>query len=301
MPPFHSTRRQVVTICRRSQSTSTYQNAEEYAKKILRNSDYENYIATLFIPPAARTGAWAVRAFNVETALIRENVKNPNLGKMRIDWWRDAIEKTYAGRPPNHPVTMLLAHSMDVAPLSHSWFKRILTAREANLQDPQYATMKDLENYAENTASSMLYLLLETLGIRDHHADHAASHVGKASGITTILRGTPFHVKERRFYLPSEIMAKHSLSTEDVFRNGPGHELEEVAFEVATTANDHLITARSFLKDTPKSALPALLGAIPCDAYLQALEKANFNLFEVKLARWKLLYKLWSAARKGVI
>lgn len=52
------------------------------------------------------------------------------------------------------------------------------------------------------------------------------------------------------------------MSTEAVFRNGPSHELEEIVFEVATAANDHMITARSFMKDTPKAAIPALLSAV---------------------------------------
>ena len=43
--------------------------------------------------------------------------------------------------------------------------------------------------YAENTASSLLYLQLETLNVRNNEADHAAGHVGKAIGIATLLRG----------------------------------------------------------------------------------------------------------------
>jgi len=35
-----------------------------------------------------------------------------------------------------------------------------------------------LETYAENTSGSLNYLTLETLGIRDTNADHAASHLG---------------------------------------------------------------------------------------------------------------------------
>ncbi|TPX62385.1 hypothetical protein PhCBS80983_g00528 [Powellomyces hirtus] len=287
----------------RRPSSSTTATATSYVTSLLRKADYENYVATLFTPSQSRQAVWAVRAFNVETALIRENVKNPQIGKGRIAWWRDAIDKVYDGKPPIHPVTELLARALDAAPLSKSWFKRILTEREANLQDPQYATIADLERYAENTAAALLYLQLEALGLQNPQADHAASHIGKAIGIATILRATPFHVEERRFYLPSEIMAKHALSAETIFRSGPSPELEEVVFEVATAANDHLITARSFLKESPPQAHPALLSAIPADMYLQALEKANFNIFDPKLGKrnWKLPFRLWSAARTKTI
>ena len=48
--------------------------------------------------------------------------------------------------------------------------------------------MADLESYAEATASSLAYATLEALGVRDLAADHAASHVGKAVALSTLLK-----------------------------------------------------------------------------------------------------------------
>lgn len=45
-------------------------------------------------------------------------------------------------------------------------------------------------------------------GIRNVHADHAASHLGKALGLTILLRATPYHANQRKIYLPMEILAK---------------------------------------------------------------------------------------------
>ena len=36
----------------------------------------------------------------------------------------------------------------------------------------------DMETYAENTASALLYLTLESCGVKNVNADHAASHIG---------------------------------------------------------------------------------------------------------------------------
>lgn len=69
-------------------------------------------------------------------------------------------------------------------------------------------TIKDMESYAENTASSVLYLQLESLGLKDVNADHAISHIGKMIGIATFLRSVPFHLSQRRLVLPAEITAK---------------------------------------------------------------------------------------------
>lgn len=64
-----------------------------------------------------------------------------------------------------------------------------------------------MEKYAENTASCLLYLQLESLNVRDVNADHIVSHIGKMIGITTLLRSIPFHASQKRLVLPAEITA----------------------------------------------------------------------------------------------
>lgn len=54
-----------------------------------------------------------------------------------------------------------------------------------------FKSLEDIEKYAEESVSSVYYLLLGIGGVKDVHADHAASHLGKAQGITNILRSGP--------------------------------------------------------------------------------------------------------------
>ncbi|KAG7232398.1 hypothetical protein INR49_008906 [Caranx melampygus] len=105
---------------------------------------------------------------------------------MRMQFWKMAIEEIYRDEPPNQPVT------------SELW-------REKDLDDRAYRNLQELESYSENTQSSLIYLLLECLGLKNVHADHAASHIGKAQGIVTCLRATPFHSSRRKVYLPMDI------------------------------------------------------------------------------------------------
>jgi hypothetical protein len=38
---------------------------------------------------------WSIHAFNIETALLREQVSDSKLGQMRILWWKQSIEKVF--------------------------------------------------------------------------------------------------------------------------------------------------------------------------------------------------------------
>lgn len=48
--------------------------------------------------------------------------------------------------------------------------------------------------------------------MQSREADHAASHLGKAVGISTLLRGAAFHASQRRSYMPIDLCAKHGVS-----------------------------------------------------------------------------------------
>lgn len=47
--------------------------------------------------------------------------------------------------------------------------------------------------------------------VRNVHADHAASHVGKAQGFVTLIRAIHYHAYRNDVYLPRDIMIKVSV------------------------------------------------------------------------------------------
>lgn len=50
--------------------------------------------------------------------------------------------------------------------------------------------------------------------------------------------------------IPAEITAKHGVSQEDVFRKGPATKgIDAAVFDLATIANDNMITAREMFKE----------------------------------------------------
>ncbi|KAI0304324.1 Squalene/phytoene synthase-domain-containing protein [Multifurca ochricompacta] len=121
--------------------------------------------------------------------------------------------------------------------------------------------MESLTAHAESTASTHYYLLLSLLGISSDTLSHAASHLGVAHCISTLLRALPYHASKSRVVIPAEITAKHGVSQEDVFRKrSSAHGIDDAVFEFATIANDHIITAREMFRDSagrvPRVAIP---------------------------------------------
>lgn len=201
---------------------------------------------------------------------------------MRFQFWKDTIDKTFAGKPPAEPVAILLASwlSDTNTKLNKHWFHRIISARDGQLAAPGFTNLSALETYAESTYSTLLYLTLSTLPLKSLTIDHLASHIGKAAGITTVLRGVPLLAfppppnshsinpagmglpttrnRQGTISLPLDIMSQHNVREQDIFDSGadaPG--LRDAIFATATRASDHLITARSMLKNIKSFQDPA--------------------------------------------
>jgi len=246
---------------------------------MLRKSDMPSSLLLPYIPAHARDAYIALRAFNIEVARTADTTSTPTIGAMRLQFQRDAVSKALAGQPPKQPIAILLAKgAFDIlekteakTKWSKTWFMRIIDTREKYLSNQPYPNISALENYAEHTYSTLLYLTLQALPMASLTADHIASHIGKAAGISAVLRGLPLlafpgppntHANQSQFAgdvgatrhgavtLPLDIMAETGLREEDVLRNGSqARGLRDAVFAVATRANDHLITARQMLQN----------------------------------------------------
>ncbi|KAI5606566.1 NADH dehydrogenase (ubiquinone) complex I, assembly factor 6 [Silurus asotus] len=251
------------------------QHDEKYCIDLVRLRDYDGFVSSLLLPEAARRSSLAVK----------DSVSQKTIGLMRMQFWRTAVEDIYRDDPPVQPVSAELWMAVRKHKLTRRWLLRIIAEREKDMEDRAYRNLQDLEEYAENTQSSLLYLLLETLGVKDVHADHAASHIGKAQGIVTCLRATPYHSQRRKVYLPMDICMLHGASQEDFIRGSREQNVKDVVYDIASQAHVHLQHARSFSKRVPDSAMCAFLQTVAIDDYLERVRKVDFDVFHPSLQR----------------
>lgn len=118
---------------------------------------------------------------------------------------------------------------------------RLIKSRErpANLE---FLTTKELEQYAEETVSSIYYLLLKLYKIQNLDVDHAVSHLGKSQGIVNMLRSIIYLQRTRSIGVPQEILIKYGVSQERIFRNKADDKgVKDCIFDIAGIANTHLL------------------------------------------------------------
>ncbi|CAK9149953.1 unnamed protein product, partial [Ilex paraguariensis] len=225
--------------------------------------------------------AFVLRAFNVETARAMDVASDPKIGLMRLLWWQEAIDNIFANKLIEHQAAQALASVISEHKISKSWLKRSVEARinDARREVTDIPeTVEELEKYAEDIVSTLLYTTLQAGDIRSTVADHAASHIGKASGLLLLLKSLPYHAS-RNFqfsYIPFEVAAKHGLLVQQGGRSeiclDSREGLRDAVFEIASVANAHLQKAREFAGTVLAEALPSASASCACSGYFGFFE-----------------------------
>ena len=94
------------------------------AADALRAGDKDRFLATLFADASVREDIFALYAFNLEIARVREIVSEPMIGEIRLQWWRDVLAGTRDAEAAAHPVAGALMqavrrHGLSSVPLDN--------------------------------------------------------------------------------------------------------------------------------------------------------------------------------------
>ena len=275
--------------------------AQSHCEGLVRDGDPDRYYATLFAPASARPHLFALYAFSLTIARVREAVSTPMAGEIRLQWWRDALQGEARGDVRANPVAAALEEAIRVNRLGRQPFVDLIDARVFDLYEDPMPRVNDLEGYCGETASALFRLASLVIGNgTEPGGAGAAGHAGVAYGITGLLRALPWHARSGQVYLPAEILDRYGVTREDIVtgRGGPG--LLRACADLRALARQHLKAFEAARLTIAPSAGAAFLPVALVDPYLAAMERASYDPLNtlVELPRWRRLWRLWWAARR---
>ena len=187
---------------------------QEAVRKIARDGDPDRYASALFAPPRARDDLFALYAFNTELARIGEQVSEPQLGEIRLQWWRDALDRAAAGEVTGNPVADAIGRTARRCALSRASLARLIDARSFDVSTKIMPDAGALATYLANTAGALFLLAAEITGAGGRAVEPAAlepvaTAAGTAYGLTGLMRAMPFHATQGRVDLPADALLRH--------------------------------------------------------------------------------------------
>lgn len=267
-----------------------------YCLEQVRRFDRDRYLTALFARPPARADLMALYAFNLEVAKTRELVREPMMGLMRLQWWRDALGEIYAGSERRHQVVQPLAAAIHRHALARTPFDRLIDARESDLEETPPASLAALVAYVDATAGGLGLLAAQTLGGAGEREASAVRAVWIAWALVGLLRAVPFHARHRRVHLPRDLLEQQGLDAQDILEQRRPPALAEVARVVALEAGSNLAAGRALGRKLPRRLLPVMLLGTLAATYLHQLEAVRYELYAPELQEvppgriWRLLW-----------
>jgi phytoene synthase len=232
----------------------------------VRAADPDRYFSALFAPAPARPFLFALYAFNAEVARVAESVREPMLGAIRLQWWRETAESAARGAPRNHDVARGLAGLFAEKGVAPADLEAMVTGRAFDSSAERFADFAGLQAYLDATSGAVMRLAAQILGGDPARTIDAA----RAYGLAGLLRALPFHNNRHKLYLPLDLLAALEVAPEAFFHLEAGDPRRAAAVgQAALVARDHFLAARKAPK--PGVALAAVLPAALVPVYLRKL------------------------------
>jgi phytoene synthase len=264
-------------------------------RRIARSGDPDRALAALFAPRDTRADLLALYALNVELARIAEQVSEPELGAIRLQWWREAIPRAAQGETTGHPVADALGAMQRRRALAPERIEGLIDARNFDIATKIMPDRSALETYLNDTAGALFALAAECVGVPRVSVEPAASQAGLAYGLTGLMRALPVHALRGRVHLPADALRRHGTSAEAVLAGKTEEGLLSLLTELRGKAKAALAQARREIAKLDRLAQAAFVPLGLVEPYLVALAKSGRDPLH-DIADINPLYRLWRLA-----
>ena len=273
-------------------------DAFAHCEALVRAADRERFLSALFAAAEYRPALFALYAFNIEIARVREAVRDPLAGEIRLQWWSDALAGTAHGDADANPVASAVTTTVARFGLPVETFQAVIEARRFDLYDAPMATLSELEAYADGASAGLISLAARILANCEAIDITAiAHHAGVAHAIAGLLAALPVHAARGQIYVPQDVLERHGAGAADVSGGVATPALRAALADLRGIARDHLAAAGGLLDRVPSAVLPALLPVALVPAMLARMAHGDpFAPYE--LSPWRRQWLIWRAARR---
>ncbi|KGF70251.1 phytoene synthase [Hoeflea sp. BAL378] len=268
----------------------------------LRAADIDRYLALLLMPEAARDDLLVLMLFNAEIAAIRDRVRDPMPGEIRLQWWREVLSGDRGGEASGHPLASALGSVIGRRALPTAPLIAMCEARTFDLYDDPMPDRLSYEGYAGETASALLQMSAFLLdpAIAAETAT-ASGHAGVAQAVAGHLMLLPITRARGQVFVPGDLLAATGLDRDRFLGGENKPALTNAVRAFAGIGREHLDKAKAALAHLPGHLFPAYLPVALVEPVLARAEQRGADSLTIPLQppQWRRQWRLWQAARRG--
>ena len=244
------------------------------------------YYSIRVAPAAQRDALAALFGWHDRVRAVLDEVSDPGVARLKLDWWRQEIERTLAGRP-GHPVSHALASTTSGLPPEP--FHAIAEQTEAELRGQRNADLDAQRRAAERDLGALFELILRVDEPIDPLRIEQASQAGAWCWLVRRWRDGGALLRRGREVIPDQPLQAAGLSQAKLASPGERHHLPDLLASLAPDLQR--------CRPDPTGLPPALRAQVSIHAaLLDELARDGFPVVDQRIGLTPLR-KLWLAWR----
>jgi phytoene synthase len=272
----------------------------EYCESRAIESGSSFYYSFLFLPRERRRAITALYAFCREVDDVVDEMREPNVARAKLAWWRDELARIYHGRP-QHPVALALADVVGPYQLEQARLAELIDGMQMDLDYNAYPDFDALKVYCHRVAGVVGTLSARIFGFEDPRTLDYAADLGVAFQLTNIIRDVGEDARRNRLYLPLHELAEFGVTLDDIKRARQTEAFGKLmAFQVQRAERWY---EQAFSKLPPVDRQAQRPGIVMAAIYRTLLEEIRNDGCRVLTQRTSLtpLRKLWIAWKTRLV
>lgn len=232
------------------------------------------YYSIRSLSSSKREAIIAIKAFYIELLDCLYDCQEVSLARIRLQWWRDEIDRAYT-QQASHPVAVVLTRISQQ--IDKKQFYEIINGIESYLDHPIFETQQELFHFLSRTVGLREWIIAQIIGPKDYKIE---TFLQFGAGIETIhhLRNLHYLIQKGFFFFPQTSLDNSSCSLEELAKLRMTPPIQSFVEQQAKQAKNYLQNKINLPYFSPYQQLMlALINDIELDHYqvLQHYIKIN--------------------------
>lgn len=248
------------------------QSDADNLRSIAKSYEPDRYLAALLAPRSVRADLITLAAFLGELKKIADQVSDPMIGEIRVQWWRDTMEAAPLGALTGHPVADAFTDVFRRHELPQNLLHDLLDASAHGLFSSSPTDQRAFDQELELTEGVAFKLAARILGCTENDVTlRAISLASQSYGRARVGLSLPISFAYGRFPLPPQVAASSSDDAIDIQKH-----VRQLCSDAAQYLQDFR-TIMASMGGEHQAVITALLPVAVTEPYLKALQRADHD------------------------
>ncbi|MEO8248026.1 MAG: presqualene diphosphate synthase HpnD [Burkholderiales bacterium] len=267
---------------------------ETYVQQKAAAAGSSFYYAFLFLPKQRRAAITAFYAFCREVDDVVDEVRDPQVARIKLAWWQSEVAKSFTGNP-SHPVMRALMPLAAEHGIEPRHLLAVIEGCEMDLEQTRYLDFAGLERYCHLVAGIVGEVAARIFGQSAPETTAYAHRLGLAFQLTNIIRDVGEDAMRGRIYLPVADLQRFDVKAHEILKREYSDRFVALMKFQAERAHGLYDEAFALLPAADRrQQKPGLMMARIYRTLLREIERDGFHVLNQRIALTPLR-KFWLA------